>query len=118
MPPKKKEEIIDLSTLPPWFPLSVLMSWECSEENATRIAKCIYESNFGLKKEIKRDEIIDYGKRNGMYLDPTQDKQKKDKNAAEIPTELTPELMAKMFVKFYEELNLEGRKVIWFLNKN
>lgn len=111
MPPKKKEEVVDLSTLPPWLSLSVYLSPEASEQNAKNILKGVYESNFSIKKLITRDEIIDYGKKNGMYLDPAQDKQKKDKNAAEIPTELTPELLAKMFLKFYEEINLEERKV-------
>ncbi len=112
MPPKKKEEVVDLSTLPPWVPLAVVLNWELSEKNAVHISKAIYESSFGIKKTITREEIIDYGKKNGLYVDPTQDKQKKDKNAAEIPMELTPGLLAKIFTKYYDEINLEGRKVV------
>ena len=113
MPPKKKDEDIDPATLPPWLPVSVRLNLECSKDNATKISDIVNNANFEIKKIISRNDIINYGKEKGMYIDPSQmtEKQKKDKNFAEIPTELTPELLAKMFIAYYNELNLNGRKV-------
>ena len=113
MPPKKKDEDIDPATLPPWLPVSVRLNYECSKDNAVRISEIINSANFEIKKVITRNDIINYGKEKGLYIDPSQmtEKQKKDKNFAEIPTELTPELLAKIFIAFFNEINLNGRKV-------
>ena len=114
MPPKKKEEDIDPALLPPWLPVAVRLNFECSKENTQKITDIVTSANFDIKKIINRADIINYGKEKGMYADPTQltDKQKKDKNFADLPTELTPELLGKIFISYYNELILTGRKVI------
>jgi hypothetical protein len=114
MPPKKKDEDIDPALLPSWQSVVVRMNFECSKDNADKVADLIHQSNFEIKKIISRAELIAYGKEKMMYVDPTQltDKQKKDKNIAEVPTELTPELLAKIYMTFFNETVLNSRKVI------
>lgn len=110
---KKKDEEIDVSLLPPWQSVTARLNFECSKDNAEKISELIYNANFEAKRLITRNDIINYGKEKMMYVDPNQltDKQKKDKNIAEIPTELTPELLAKIYSSFYKEIVLTSRKV-------
>ena len=114
MPPKKKDEEIDPALLPPWLGMIVRFSYECSIENSEKVQEALTNANFEAKKVITRNDIINYGKEKGLYVDPNQltEKQKKDKNIAEIPTELTPELLGKIFVTYYNDMVLQERKVI------
>lgn len=113
MKSKKKDEDIDISTLPPWFPIACNLNFGTSKERSAKLIKALQTSTYETKKFITREEIINYGKEKNLYLDPiTQaDKLKKDKAAAEIPTELTPELLGKIFVHYYNDIVIQARKV-------
>lgn len=118
MPPKKKEEEIDPALLPPWLGMIVRFSYECSIENSQKIEETLNNANYEAKKIISRNDLITYGKEKALYVDPNQltEKQKKDKNLADIPTELTSELMGKIFITYYNEMVLNERKVKSFIN--
>lgn len=110
---KKKDEVVDLSTLPPWLSIAVCLNFGTSKDRAAKITKSLQICSYEPKRFITREEIINYGKENQMYVDPTQvnEKQKKAPVGGDIPTELTPELLSKIFVQFYNEINIQGRKV-------
>ena len=113
MPPKKKDEEIDLSTLPPWMPVLCLLNYQLPKVRAAALTDILVNRPKDYQRNITRAEIINFAKEKGMYLDPTtiNDKQKKDKAAADIPTVLTPQILAKAFQGFLFDLNIQGRKV-------
>ena len=116
MPPKKKEDDVDLSTLPPWLPIAVSLVLNGSKERSQKILDELTSSTYSLNKFITRNDIINSGKEKGLYADPSQAGDKQKKPSTDAPTELTPALLAKIFVNFYTEINIAGRKVT-FLNK-
>ncbi len=115
MPPKKKDEEIDLSTLPPWLSVVINLKMDISDERQ----KYIEERLQNLIKEslriISRDDIVNYAVEKGLYINPEMmtDKQKKDKGTADIPTELTSDILANAFEKLLFDLNIQGRKVFF-----
>lgn len=110
---RKNNDDIDVSILPPWFPLAVSLNFGTSKERAAKIIKSLQSSSYEPKKFITREEVINYGKEKQLYVDPTQvnEKQKKGPAGPEVPTKLTPELLGKIFVQYYYNLNIQGRKV-------
>ncbi len=60
---------------------------------------------------ITRADIIEHAKEKGLYLDPENltEKQKKDKNLADVSQVLTTEIMAKACRLLIEAKNLASR---------
>ena len=111
----KKQEEIDISTLPSWLPLAVNLNFGTSKERAAKITKNLQNCTYGPMKFITRDDLISYGKEKQLYADSSQANEKARKGAVgastDVPTLLTPGLLAKIFVQFYHDLSIQGRKV-------
>lgn len=114
MPPKKKDEEVDLSTLPPWLPLKFMVLFNCPKAKAELLKNYMRDKPKEYQKNITRADIVNYGKEKGLYFDPNQvpEKGKKEaKAAADVPTELTPDLLAKIYITMMADLDIQGRKV-------
>ncbi|EAR91082.3 hypothetical protein TTHERM_00430030 (macronuclear) [Tetrahymena thermophila SB210] len=114
MPPKKqKEEEIDISTLPPWFPVNCVIKCQGKKQRMQNFLNLIKQHPKSFQKNITREEIIEYAKEKGLYTDPNSlnEKQKKDPKLLEtLNLELTPLVISKAFIALRQELDLKGRK--------
>lgn len=92
MPPKKKEEEIDLATLPPWVSRNAMLVCSGMKGRANTILDMLKKEPNKYVRYVSRNDIVDHAKEKGMYVDPSTltDKQKKDtKFMSEVSTELT-----------------------------
>lgn len=113
---KKKDEEIDINLLPPWMNLKTMLLFNCPKNKADLVNKFLQDRPREYQKQISKTDVINLAKEKQMYIDPLTmtDKQKKDKTLADIPTELTPEILAKAFSLLLFDLDIQGRKVILF----
>lgn len=112
MPPKKKEEEIDLSTLPELKTLSALILIRGKKGRAQQLLQRIYKEADKTMSRVKRSEILDHAKEKGIYVDPSSltDKQKKDPKFMEsVSTELTAEVVAKSTLSLLAANTLKAR---------
>lgn len=113
MPPKKKEEEIDLSSLPPYNLMTVRLLPKTRAQLVPKIVDTIAESRRSFFKVVSRDEILNWAKEKGLYADQNAitEKMRKDKNFAEMTTEVTPELLANSLHGLVNETVANGRKL-------
>lgn len=80
MPPKKKEEEIDLSTLPECKSLNIFLYAKGKKERAKKLLSKIDNKFEKIIFHVKKAAILDHAKEKGIYIDPESltDKQKKD----------------------------------------
>lgn len=115
MPPKKKEEEIDLATLPPWTSKNAMVVCSGLKGRSTTILEVLKKEANKYVKFVSRNDIVEHAKEKSMYVDPNTltDKQKKDtKFMSEVSTELTAEVLAKAAVSLLTNvLNVKYRVV-------
>ncbi|KRX02221.1 hypothetical protein PPERSA_04843 [Pseudocohnilembus persalinus] len=118
MPPKKKqEEEIDISQLPEWFAINCVFKFESKKERADKLIKQISEKPLSFQKNISKNDVIQFATEKGIYVDPNTltEKQKKDQKVSSfmesVNMELTPEVLAKAFIQFQQDLDIQGRKL-------
>ena len=115
MPPKKIEkEEIDISTLPPWQSILVTFAFLQKKGRAEKIIDLLLNKPKSFQKNISRIDIINFAKEKGLYVDPNNltEKQKKDaKIMAELPLELTSNILAKSLYMMIYDMNINSRKV-------
>jgi hypothetical protein len=113
MPPKKKEEEIDINTLPPWQNLKFMILFNCAKRYGDLIKNFLNDRPRDFQRNITRTDVINFAKEKQMYIDPATmtDKQKKDKTLADIPQELTPAILAKAFMGLLYDFDIKGRVV-------
>jgi hypothetical protein len=81
---------------------------------AEKLVHDLSKNAVSFQKTIQKEDLINYAKEKGLYVDPNtlNDKQKKDpKFMAEVNLELTPAVLAKAYKAFVSELELKLRKV-------
>lgn len=116
MPPKKteKEEAAELLALPPWSSVCASINFCTRKKFTTKLKEKIKSKPLSFQKIVTRDDIVNFAKEKGYYVDPNNltDKQKKDPKAmAELPMEMTSLIMAKSFKQYLIEQDLQGRRV-------
>lgn len=112
MGPKKKEEEIDLSTLPECRSLNALLLVRGRKARAAAIQQRLQKDCEKWTDRPKRSEVVDHAKEKGFYVDPNSltDKQKKDPKFMEsVSTEFTPSVMAKAVQSLVAAINLKWR---------
>ncbi len=80
MGPKKKEEEVDLATLPECRSLNAIILVRARKERALALLQRIQKECEKWIDRLKRSEVIDHAKEKGLYIDPSSltEKQKKD----------------------------------------
>jgi hypothetical protein len=75
MGPKKgaKDEVIDINTLPPWAALNCIVKYEGHKERGKRFFERLYGRPKSFYKRITREDVLNFAKEKGLYVDPTQD---------------------------------------------
>ena len=116
MPPKKKDEEIDIASLPPWLHVICGFSLNMKKTRAQKMLEKMRAVPKSFQRTIHREEIIAYAKEKGLYVDPNAltDKQKKDVKYMESivgMTELNAKVLAKAFSQMIYELDIQKRKV-------
>lgn len=118
MPPKKagKEDDVDLSTLPPWLHVICAFSLNMKKTRAQKLLEKLRTAPKSFQKTVHRDDIVNFAKEKGLYVDPNAltDKQKKDPKFMESiagMTELNAKVLAKAFSQMIFENDIQGRKV-------
>jgi hypothetical protein len=112
MPPKKKEEEVDLATLPPCKSVGVQLAYQGKKPRADKLFELIRTRPFKFERVVTRAEIIEHAKEKGFYTDPATltDKQKKDpKVMSELVLELTPEVLARAAVSLLAAVEVKFR---------
>lgn len=110
MGPKKggKEEVIDLASLPPWISVNCILKYEGDAKRGKEFQDKLKSFPFSFQKFILKDDIINFSKEKGLYVDPTSDPKKaskKDsKGGPEIATEITPELLSNALNLLYQDI--------------
>lgn len=115
MPPKKKEEEIDLASLPEVQSMNVVVLVRGKKSRAEDILRNIHKEAEKYLFRVKKNEVLEHAKEKNIYVDPATltDKQKKDPKFMEsICTELTPEVLAKAVQSHLTTLKLKARIVI------
>lgn len=120
MPPKKqKEEEVEVTSLPPWYPVNCVLKCEGKKSRMQSFLQLLKSQPKSFQRNISREEIIEFAKEKGLYTDPNtlNEKQKKDPKLLEtLNLELTPSVLAKAFSALVSDLDLKGRKVINYIN--
>ncbi|EGR30654.1 hypothetical protein IMG5_126590 [Ichthyophthirius multifiliis] len=114
MGPKKKEEEIDLQTLPPWQSLNCMIKFQGKKERMQILINNLLTQPKSFQRNITREEIIEFAKEKGLYTDPNtlNEKQKKDTKFLESTNlELTPKVLAEAFNALKYDLDIKGRKI-------
>ena len=116
MPPKKteKEEAAELSALPPWASVCASINFCTRRKYATKLREKLKNKPLSFQKIVTRDDIVNFAKEKGFYVDPNNltEKQKKDPKAmAELPMEMNSQIMAKSLKQYLIEQDLVGRRV-------
>ena len=116
MPPKKKDEEIDIASLPPWLHVICGFSLNMKKTRAQKLLEKMRAVPKSFQRTIHREEIIAYAKEKGLYVDPNAltDKQKKDAKYMESivgMTELNAKVLAKAFSQMIYESDIQKRKV-------
>jgi hypothetical protein len=112
MGPKKKEEEIDLSTLPECRSLNALLLVRGRKARAAAILQRLQKECEKWTDRPKRSEVVDHAKEKGLYVDPSSltEKQKKDAKFMEsVSTEFTPSVLAKALQSLVAAINLKWR---------
>lgn len=92
MGPKKKEEEIDLSTLPECKSINVIILCRGRKARAVAIQQRLQKECEKFLTRVRKSEVLDHAKEKSIYIDPNTltDKQKKDPKFMEtVNTELT-----------------------------
>ena len=98
MGPKKKEEEIDLTTLPECTSLNIILLAKGKKSRSSNILEKVQQNGLKFMIKIKKNDVLDHAKEKSIYIDPNSltDKQKKDPKFMEsVNTELTAEVIAK-----------------------
>ena len=69
MPPKKDAKEVDVSQLPPLSILKCLLTFDCKKERAQKIIDQLKNKPLSFTKIISRDDIQNYAKDKGLYMD-------------------------------------------------
>jgi len=67
MPPKKKEEEVDISQLPEWFAINCVLKYEGKLERANKLFKKLKEKPKTFQKNISRETIAAYAEEKGNF---------------------------------------------------
>ena len=116
MPPKKKDEEVDLASLPPWLRVICAFSLNMKRTHALKLLEKMRTAPKSFQKTIHRDEIVAYAKDKGLYVDPAAltEKQKKDLKYMELianSMDLNAKVLAKAFSQMISETDIQGQKV-------
>jgi len=66
----KEVEQLDLSTLPPWFGMNCIIKFDTKLSRAENILHQLIHNPKSFTKNINREDIINYAKEKGLYIDP------------------------------------------------
>lgn len=115
MPPKKKDEDVDLSTLPPWLHLTAFFSFKAKKSRAAAFTALLKASPRAFQKTISREDIVNFAKEKGLYTDLAllTEKQRKDAKFMDSiagTTELTAKVLVKALGVMVFEMDVAGRK--------
>ena len=80
MGPKKKEEEIDINSLPPCATLNALFLCRGRKERANNLLELLHKTGEKYITKVTKAEVLEHAKEKNIYIDPNSltDKQKKD----------------------------------------
>ena len=111
---QQKKEDVDFSTLPKASSIitSLYLNFK-NPDNKYKLFEHFYKNlqNNDLYHFITREHIIEYAKSNGIYEDPADANNKKQKDAPVLPhKEISPEELAKSLLNLINEISIPIRK--------
>ncbi|EGR34511.1 hypothetical protein IMG5_009200 [Ichthyophthirius multifiliis] len=112
MPPKKKDEEINTQDLPPWISLKVILKYQGKKSRYQNLIQNLKINPKQFQKSIFVEEILEFAKEKGLYVNPNSlnEKQKKDpKQIESLNTQITPQLLAQSFNQLIQDLDIKGR---------